>query len=124
MKKSIKLALSLIILISLAMVLTGCGTNSDVSNSNSNPNTGPDFIEVGETYTLEGHFSESGGTGIQMFVIKAEILDKDSNWVKVGKMEPGGNYTSISSELRTLWEEREDWNHIWLNLDHVMGITK
>lgn len=122
--KNTKIYLSAIILITTAIVLTGCGTNSGVSESNSNPSQGPDFIEVGETYTLKGHFAEGGGTGIQLFVIEAEILDKEGNWVKVGKMEPGGNYMSISDELSTLRGEQEDWNHVWLNLDHVMGITK
>lgn len=123
MKNTIKLILLVVIIISLTISLTGCGTNSGAS-SNSNSGIETNFIEIGEIYTIQGYFDESTGSGMIAIEVKAKVLDINNNWIKVGQMEPSGNYMSVPDGLSSLIGSQEDWDYVWLNLDHVIGITK
>lgn len=115
MKNKFKIAIGIVILLFISVILVSCGNAETISAGEVDTYN---FIDLGEAYYLNGHFSDSTSGGIRMFQIKAEVVDLDGNWIKIRNIE------NESGEIRSLQESREDLDSIWINLDHVMGITR
>jgi len=119
MKKRITYFILLAVLsVMLMMVVTGCEENAKVADSGGNTSV---FTE-GEVYAVTGEFDDHHSGGIVFGTLFVEILEVDSNWIRVDILEDDSVKRDLRESTITRAKEEGLFADLWINTDKIHHI--
>ena len=115
----LKNAYAVITIVLISLVLLGAVACSNRSSGQTAHAPGDlSFFEFGRQHTLRGFFWNRG-SGTEITEVTVEILAVEQNWIKVRNVQQ-----QHGRQVRELESAAQEWDHFWLNLNHVIGVVR